>query len=82
MTRLVGADGVHEFPLALVTLGDGEPAIEPRGDAAARRDRRGEPLEFPLVTLAQHAGDADVLGEPWPRARRCERRRRRTTSTT
>ena len=29
---LVGADGVHEFPLALVTLGDGEPAIRPGGD--------------------------------------------------
>jgi hypothetical protein len=23
-------------------------------------------VEFPLVTLAQHAGDGDRLGEPWP----------------
>src|SRR4051812_34414073 len=31
VTRLVGADGVHEFPLAIVTLGDGTPAITPGG---------------------------------------------------
>jgi hypothetical protein len=35
VTRLVGADGTHEFP---------------------------------LVTLAQHAGDADDIGAPWPEA--------------
>jgi len=32
VTRLVGADGVHEFPLALVSLGDGAPAIGPGGE--------------------------------------------------
>jgi SagB-type dehydrogenase family enzyme len=65
LSRLVGADGVHEFPVALVTLGDGEPAIRPQGDAAAGEVDRA-PLEFPLVTEAQHAGDVDELGEPWP----------------
>ena len=60
---LVGADGVHEFPLALLTLGDGEPAIAATGPAT-----RGHlpPVEFPLYTTAQRAGDRDELGEPWP----------------
>ena len=46
---LVGADGVHEFPLALLSLGDGEPAIGATGPAAP-----GElpPVEFPLYTTA------------------------------
>ncbi|HEY7273778.1 MAG TPA: hypothetical protein VH502_13680 [Actinoplanes sp.] len=60
---LVGADGVHEYPLALLTLGDGEPAIGRTGPAVT-----GDlpPVEFPLSTAAQHAGDRDVLGPPWP----------------
>ena len=41
VTRLVGADGIHEFPLALVGLGHGEPAIRPSGEAAAWRGRCG-----------------------------------------
>ena len=49
VTRLVGADGVHEFPLALVALGAGAPAIEPGGEAAAGTID-GAPVEFPLVT--------------------------------
>src|SRR3954454_22456767 len=64
--RLVGADGTHEFPLALVTLGDGLPAVEPSGEAATGAIDTRPPLEFPLVTLAQHAGDEDALGESWP----------------
>jgi SagB-type dehydrogenase family enzyme len=60
---LVGADGVHEYPIALITFGDGEPAIGRTGPALA-----GElpPVEFPLATTAQRAGDRDVLGPPWP----------------
>jgi SagB-type dehydrogenase family enzyme len=60
---LVGADGVHEFPVALLTLGDGEPAVGATGPAAT-----GElpPIELPLCTTAQRAGDRDVLGMPWP----------------
>jgi hypothetical protein len=65
VTRLVGADGVHEFPLFLVSLGAGPPAIRPNGAAMAGTiDQR--PLEFPLVTMTQRAGDGDRLGEPWP----------------
>ncbi|MET0424139.1 MAG: nitroreductase family protein [Actinoplanes sp.] len=66
VTELIGADGVHEWPVAVVALGEGAPALTPTGPA-----RHGEvdraPLEFPLVTAAQRAGDATVLGEPWPR---------------
>jgi hypothetical protein len=68
VTRLVGADGTQEFPLAVVTLGAGEPAIEPSGAAEAGALDSRPPLEFPLVTLAQHAGDQEELGEPWPPA--------------
>lgn len=60
---LVGADGVHEFPLLLVTLGDDEPAIRPAGSA---RGGALPEIEFPLVTAAQRAGDCELLGEPWP----------------
>jgi hypothetical protein len=67
VTRLVGADGVHEFPLAIVTFGDGAPAIRPGGRAATGDVDRRTPVEFPLVTAAQHAGDGDRLGAPWPR---------------
>ena len=52
VTALVGAEGVHEFPLAVVHLGQnvlqGEAAAGFVADA---------PLEFPLVTAAQRAGD-------------------------
>jgi hypothetical protein len=65
LSRLVGADGVHEFPVALIGLGDGEPAIRPQGEAAQGAVDVA-PVEFPLVTLAQHAGDGDALGDSWP----------------
>ena len=65
VARLVGADGIQEFPLALVTLGSGAPAIVPGGDAEAGRIDEAA-VEFPLVTLAQHAGDDERLGESWP----------------
>ncbi|WBB67973.1 hypothetical protein [Micromonospora sp. WMMD812] len=63
LRRLVGADGVHEYPLVLLSLGDGEPAIDPGGSAA-----RGDlpPVELPLCTEAQRAGERDALGAPWP----------------
>jgi SagB-type dehydrogenase family enzyme len=64
VTALVGADGVHEWPVAVVTLGDGAPALEPTGPAAAGRVD-AEPVEFPLVTAAQRAGDLEELGPPW-----------------
>jgi hypothetical protein len=67
VARLVGADGRQEFPLALVTLGNGAPAIMPGGKATAGRIDAAA-IEFPLVTLAQHAGDVERLGTPWPAA--------------
>jgi hypothetical protein len=51
--------------VALVGLGAGDPAIRPQGEAAAGAVAT-TPVEFPLVTKAQHAGDGDVLGDPWP----------------
>jgi hypothetical protein len=66
VAALVGADGVHEWPVAVVALGDGSPAIDAAGPAAAG-DVDAAPLEFPLVTAAQHAGDRDALGPPWGR---------------
>lgn len=65
VSALVGADQVHEWPTALVTLGDAEPAIDAHGKAAM-----GEvdfaPVEFPLVTAAQRAGEMQELAQPWP----------------
>ena len=67
VAALVGADGVDEFPVALVGLGHGAPAIRPSG--VALHGSIGEaPTEFPLVTHAQHAGDQTELGDPWPAA--------------
>jgi SagB-type dehydrogenase family enzyme len=58
---LVGADGVEEFPVALVALGRGTPALTPAGPVdPGRHDSDGR--VFPLVTVAQHAGDRDELG--------------------
>ncbi len=65
VARLVGADGVQEFALAAVTLGDGEPAIRSERDSTPGAVAES-PVEFPLVTLAQRAGDRDQPGEPWP----------------
>jgi hypothetical protein len=65
VSRLVGADGVQEFPVALVGLGAGEPAIRAPGEAAVGTIDTA-PVEFPLIARAQHAGDGDVLGDPWP----------------
>ena len=61
--ELVGADGVHEYPVALLSFGDGEPAIGATGPATP-----GElpPVELPLCTAAQRAGERDELGAPWP----------------
>src|SRR5581483_3568457 len=62
-TALVGADGVHEWPVAVVGLG-GTPALEATG-AAAAGEVDAAPREFPLVTAAQRAGDVDELGPAW-----------------
>jgi hypothetical protein len=70
VSELVGADGVHEWPVAVVSLG-GLPALGPAG-AATRGEVDHGPREFPLATAAQRGGDADALGEPWSRGSRIE----------
>jgi hypothetical protein len=66
VAELVGADRVHEWPVAVVALGDGAPALEATG-AAVAGEVDAAPLEFPLVTTAQQAGENDALGPPWDR---------------
>src|SRR5437667_4392342 len=66
VAALVGADGVHEWPVAVVALGDGAPARQATG-AAAVATVDAAPLEFPLITSAQQAGDQDTLGPAWDR---------------
>jgi hypothetical protein len=65
LTALVGADGVHEWPVAVVALGAGAPAVGPSGVATAGAVD-AKPVEFALVTEAQRAGDRDELGAAWP----------------
>jgi SagB-type dehydrogenase family enzyme len=64
VTELVGADGVHEWPVAVVGLGSQPPALTPAGSAITG-EVDADPVEFPLVTAAQRAGDGTVLGAPW-----------------
>jgi hypothetical protein len=66
VARLVGADGIHEWPVAVVALGDGAPALAASGAAVAGAIDAA-PAEFPLVTAAQRAGERDTLGPPWRR---------------
>jgi SagB-type dehydrogenase family enzyme len=64
VAELVGADGVHEWPVAVVGLGSDRPALTPTGLASAG-EVDADPVEFPLETAAQRAGEATVLGSPW-----------------
>jgi hypothetical protein len=66
VAAMVGADRVHEFPVAVVGLDQSAPAVEPDGPAAAG-GIDAAPVEFPLVTAAQRAGESGRLGEPWER---------------
>lgn len=66
VAALVGADRVHEWPVAVVALGDDAPAIDATG-AAAEGHVDAAPVTFPLVTAAQRAGERDTLGVPWDR---------------
>jgi hypothetical protein len=61
LATLVGADGVHEWPVAVVSLAEGDPDVEAAAPATPGAVD-AEPLEFPLATLAQHAGDLDTFG--------------------
>jgi hypothetical protein len=71
VAALVGADGVHEWPVAVVALGADAPALEATGQAAAG-EVDAAPIEFPLVTAAQRAGDQDTFGSPWDRSARVD----------
>jgi hypothetical protein len=71
VAALVGADRVHEWPVAVVTVGDGTPALAATGPAATGLVDAA-PIEFPLVTAAQRAGEQqqwageqDPLGPGW-----------------
>jgi hypothetical protein len=68
VASLVGADGVHEWPVAVVALGEVTltPALEATGPAAIG-EVDAAPVEFPLVTAAQRAGDREAVGAPWDR---------------
>jgi hypothetical protein len=66
VAALVGADQVNEWPAALVTLGAGAGPFTEASGPAATGETDASPLEFPLVTQAQRAGDVDVLAQPWP----------------
>ncbi len=66
VAALVGADGVHEWPVAVVAFGEGAPAIIATGSSAAGAVDDA-PVEFPLVTSAQRAGEQDTLGTAWDR---------------
>ncbi|MBW3615122.1 MAG: nitroreductase family protein [Actinobacteria bacterium] len=58
VAAVVGADGVNEFALAMVVLGEGDPPVSPLAGHPARRGFLAErPVEFPLITAAQRAGD-------------------------
>jgi hypothetical protein len=62
VATLVGADGRHEWPVAVISLGDEAPAIE-AGGATLVGQVDATPIEFPLITRAQHEGDLDRLGK-------------------
>ncbi|MGH9073203.1 MAG: SagB family peptide dehydrogenase [Acidimicrobiales bacterium] len=62
VAALVGADGVHELPLAVVALGEGRPRFEAPGRAAAGLVAE-DPLELPLVTDTHRATEA--AGGAW-----------------
>jgi Nitroreductase family len=64
VASLVGADGVHELPVAIVGLGKGGLALQGTGEPAVG-SVDAAPVEFPLVTAAHRAGELDVLGSPW-----------------
>lgn len=63
LTSLVGADGIHEWPIAVVSLG--APATVTPTGAGVVGAVDAEPREFSLETAAQRAGDRNAWGAPW-----------------
>lgn len=64
IAAVVGAEMPHEFPVALVALGPGDPVTVAVGEARSGAVDRA-PVEWPLMTLAQEAGEVDSLGKAW-----------------
>jgi hypothetical protein len=62
---LVGADGIAEFPVAVVALGDAPPGWTP-AERGAPGSVGESPVQFPLVTATHWAGISSRWGEPWP----------------
>ena len=75
--ELVGADGVHEYPLALLSFGDGEPAIGPTGPARRVSCRRSSCRCAPPRSAPASATSSGRRG----RNRSCRTRRHPTRST-
>jgi hypothetical protein len=65
VAALVGVDQVQEWPVALVALGAGAAPVTEASGPAGVGETDAAPREFPLVTMAQRAGDRELLDEPW-----------------
>ncbi len=63
ITALVGADGINEFPVAVVSLGASVTALEPNGPSAIG-SIDAAPIEFDLVSDAHRAGVRETFGVP------------------
>jgi SagB-type dehydrogenase family enzyme len=62
VARLIGIDGATEFPLALVSIGAGEPPVVPSDLPPLDLEIdpiSPHPITFPLVVEAQQAGELD-----------------------
>ena len=75
VTALVGADGVHEWPVAVVALGEGVAGARPDRSGGRRRGRRGTRSSSRSSPSAQRAGDRDTLGHAVGPRRRGRRTR-------
>jgi SagB-type dehydrogenase family enzyme len=62
VATLVGADGIDEYPLAIVVLTDGSPVLVPSG-RAQRGETADKPTRFPLIAATQHA--TEPAGPGW-----------------
>lgn len=63
VNRLLGLDGVQEFALAVVPLGPGDSALQPSGPSPPAGFLAHAPIEFPLITETQRAGDLPTPAE-------------------
>lgn len=61
---LVGGDGIAEFPIAVVALGDAPPGWTPV-ERSAQGSVDPSQVHFPLITATHWAGISTRWGEPW-----------------